>query len=80
MRSRLLIICLLAASTLPFATGCSLYRQVSRPELWGLSLPESWEYDNLRNSGKSHFEARQMIWRSRQAPRAAPEHDTPEPQ
>lgn len=42
-------------------SGCTLWRYYSRPELWGLSHQESFEYDKLRQSGKSHGEARSLV-------------------
>ncbi len=67
MRLRMVLLCAAAVLLLPVSTGCSVYRYVSRPELWGMSLPESWEYDSLRHDGKSHSEARRIIRNSRQA-------------
>lgn len=75
MRSRLVLFLLLTAVVLPYSTGCSIYRHASRPELWGMSLPETWEYDSLRKSGKSHSEARQIIWQRRNEPRATQDRE-----
>jgi len=80
MRFTMAFVCLLATLILFTSTGCSIWRQVSRPELWGLSLPETWRYDSLRASGKSHLEARQII---RTSPTKLPtpqELETVEPQ
>ncbi|MDB4778260.1 hypothetical protein OAG68_02270 [bacterium] len=58
-------LCLVALLVIPNFPGCSIWRQASQPELWGLSLPETWSYGELRNSGKTHFEARRIIRQSR---------------
>jgi len=76
MRSKLVLVCVLATLFLPVSTGCSVWKQVSRPELWGLGLPEMWEYDRLRNSGKSHKETRQITRQSRAATPVSQERET----
>ena len=58
MRTRVSIILLGLCLMFSFTAGCSVWRQASRPELWGLSLPESWEYDYHRSSGMSVLESR----------------------
>ena len=57
MPSKLILFCLL---TIPL-TGCTIYRQASRPELWGLGPTEMWDYDSMRESGMSHAEARRIL-------------------
>ncbi len=80
MRSKLLVVCVLATLLIPFSTGCSIWRQVTRPELWGLTLLETWEYDSLRKSGQSHAEARQTIRQKRAAPPVSQESEADEVQ
>lgn len=72
MRSKLVLVCLLTALVLPMAAGCTYWRYGSRPELWGMGLLETWEYDSMRQSGMTHWEARRII-RERRAEEAEPE-------
>ena len=31
------------------SSGCTYWRHVSRPELWGMSIQEGWDYDRQRH-------------------------------
>jgi hypothetical protein len=77
MQLRLIPFYLLLGMAVSCSLGCSSYRQVSRPELWGMSLPETWEYDLLRSSGKSHSEARRFIRQRRNEMPAWQEREVP---
>lgn len=33
-----------------FLSGCSVWRQITTPATWGMSLPEIWEYDLDKNN------------------------------
>ena len=65
MRSLGVRLFLVTVLILTISPGCSVWRQASRPELWGMSLPETWDYDMLRSSGVSHSEARRIIRQKR---------------
>jgi hypothetical protein len=56
MRVKLRICALFVLTATVSTTGCTYWRYVSRPELWGMSLEESWEYDRQRNQAmtRSH--------------------------
>ncbi len=75
MRQKLILVAVMAMLTVPFSTGCSVWRQVSRPELWGLSLLETWEYDRHRRSGKSVLESRRAARQSIAAKKHTMERD-----
>lgn len=79
MRSNLILCCLVTALAIPSMSGCAIYRHYSRPELWGLSFTESWDYDLLRHSGRSHAEARRIIRERKGEPYLSPDDDLLQP-
>jgi hypothetical protein len=78
MRPKTTSIVGLAMLLVLFSTGCSVWRVVSCPELWGMSLPETWEYDLQRASGKSVQEARRAARQSVTMTKQQPEQNTTE--
>lgn len=63
---KLKLVCSLGIILLIVSSGCTYYRYAVRPHVWGMTIQESWDYDNLRyESGLSNLEARRAIFLSR---------------
>jgi hypothetical protein len=56
MRAQSTFIVVLAILLLSCSSGCTYWRIASQPELWGLTIPETWEYG--RRPGELILEAR----------------------